>query len=69
MFDEVDHAQEINMALIEAAHAAGHRPDPVNPHRWKKCIDCGGPIPKARRTAVPGTMRCTFCQSQREGNA
>jgi phage/conjugal plasmid C-4 type zinc finger TraR family protein len=30
------------------------------------CIDCGDPIPKARRKAVPGVQRCVPCQSLSE---
>lgn len=31
-----------------------------------ECIDCGDPIPKARRKAVPGVQRCVPCQSLSE---
>ncbi|AGA90683.1 phage/conjugal plasmid C-4 type zinc finger protein, TraR family [Thioflavicoccus mobilis 8321] len=27
------------------------------------CIDCGQPIPAARRASVPGASRCVTCQS------
>ncbi len=27
------------------------------------CIECGDPIPEARRQAVPGVRRCVDCQS------
>lgn len=30
------------------------------------CIDCGEPIPAARRQHVPGAVRCVDCQSQLE---
>ncbi|MBK1699476.1 TraR/DksA C4-type zinc finger protein [Thiococcus pfennigii] len=26
------------------------------------CIDCGRPIPAARRVSVPGACRCVACQ-------
>ena len=32
----------------------------------KDCIDCGGPIPKRRRMALPGTQTCVQCQSGRD---
>lgn len=28
------------------------------------CEECGDPIPKARRTAVPGVRLCINCQSE-----
>lgn len=30
------------------------------------CIDCGIPIPPARRRAIPGVTRCVDCQSRLE---
>ena len=27
-----------------------------------ECMDCGEPIPKARRDALPGVTRCVPCQ-------
>lgn len=30
------------------------------------CIECGEPIPPARRTAVPGVRLCIECQRERE---
>lgn len=29
------------------------------------CIDCGEPIPKARREAMPGTVHCVECKADR----
>jgi phage/conjugal plasmid C-4 type zinc finger TraR family protein len=31
-----------------------------------ECDDCGGPIPKRRREAVPGVRTCVACQSVRD---
>lgn len=31
-----------------------------------ECQDCGQPIPKARRWAVPGCTRCVRCQTIHE---
>jgi len=28
------------------------------------CEECDGPIPEARRAAVPGVRRCVACQSE-----
>ena len=32
----------------------------------KECDDCGEPIPKRRREAVPGVRTCVACQSERD---
>ena len=32
----------------------------------KECDDCGEPIPKRRREALPGTRTCVACQSERD---
>ena len=31
-----------------------------------ECDDCGEPIPKRRREAVPGARTCVACQAQRD---
>ena len=31
-----------------------------------ECDDCGDPIPKRRREAVPGVRTCVVCQSRRD---
>ena len=31
-----------------------------------ECIDCGDPIPKARKKAIKGVQRCVPCQSLSE---
>lgn len=30
------------------------------------CLDCGAPIPEARRARVPNAQRCAPCQNDRE---
>ena len=30
------------------------------------CVECGDPIPEARRTALPGVTTCVPCQSGRD---
>ncbi len=32
----------------------------------EECDECGEPIPKKRRDAVPGVRTCVACQSQRD---
>jgi phage/conjugal plasmid C-4 type zinc finger TraR family protein len=30
------------------------------------CVECGDPIPEARRRALPGATTCVSCQSDRD---
>lgn len=69
MFDDIDQAQRIDLALTEAIHQAGHRSELPVLYHGKHCLDCHEIIPKARRQALPGVRRCTFCQSQKEAQA
>lgn len=32
------------------------------------CVECGDPIPKARRKVMPGTRHCLDCQSKKDHN-
>ena len=32
----------------------------------KECDDCGEPIPRRRREALPGVRTCVACQSERD---
>ena len=32
----------------------------------RECDDCGEPIPKRRREALPGVRTCVACQSERD---
>jgi len=32
------------------------------------CDDCGEPIPRKRREALPGVRRCVACQSERDAH-
>ena len=34
--------------------------------RASECDDCGEPIPKRRREALPGVRTCVSCQSERD---
>ena len=34
----------------------------------EECEDCGEPIPKARREALPGARTCVKCQAERDAN-
>lgn len=32
----------------------------------RECVDCGEPIPEARRIALPGVKLCIDCQRERD---
>lgn len=65
MTDIFDRAQELEALQRDAAiaEARSHAP---HGHSEKFCIDCGEPIPDARRDAIPGCLRCLDCQQDRE---
>ena len=64
--DEADIASREEEAFRNEALRRARRN--VQPHvrARKYCEDCGMPIPKARRRAVPGAHRCTDCQATLE---
>jgi len=33
---------------------------------WHECLECGEPIPEARRKALPGVQLCLSCQEERD---
>lgn len=67
--DDGDHAQrreeaerETGIAVIRARMSASRLSAARDGHR-ECCEDCSEPIPQERQRAVPGTTRCTICQS------
>jgi phage/conjugal plasmid C-4 type zinc finger TraR family protein len=46
----------VELARAGMPHGAGAR----------ECEDCGDPIPKRRRAALPGVRTCVLCQSARD---
>ena len=72
MTDNTDRAQELeerqrDTALRRQATRAGLLGKTMADSATE-CQDCGGPIPEARRFAVPGCQRCVKCQSAQEPN-
>ncbi len=61
--DIIDSATELADQLL-AQHLAAHRARVANcsPVSLAVCIDCGEPIPEARRLAAVGCERCIECQ-------
>jgi phage/conjugal plasmid C-4 type zinc finger TraR family protein len=49
-------AMEQNRVQLNPIGASAH---------W--CIECGDPIPEARRQAVPGVQLCVECQQEADG--
>lgn len=65
--DIFDRAQECESLFRQdaIAHAQRLSGKATGPSR-ETCIECGNPIPEARRIAVPGVKRCITCQTQLE---
>lgn len=63
--DQFDRAQEFEARYRDGAIACVLASAPTGPGTTH-CIECGEPIPEARRQAVPGCTLCVTCQAQRE---
>ncbi len=56
--DQIDDTVKDAVLRARAQLAAGET--------GKECDDCGEPIPKRRREALPGVRTCVACQSERD---
>ncbi len=56
--DQIDDTVKDAIAAARARMPAGDAA--------KECDDCGEPIPKKRREALPGVRTCVACQSARD---
>ena len=72
MSDEIDRAQALEqhqreeaLARFRAAHIVGDGEQIVHP---RDCIQCGDPIPLARRLAHQSAKRCTPCEALYEAH-
>jgi phage/conjugal plasmid C-4 type zinc finger TraR family protein len=65
--DICDRAQQSETAFRKLALDAQGQlvPDTAKDPRIR-CIGCGLVIPEARRNAVPGCVRCVFCEEEFE---
>jgi len=63
--DDVDRAQVVSDLFLDQTLEKAKGPQ-TNGSGADFCIDCGEPIPKARRLAVPGCIRCIDCQEEFE---
>lgn len=64
MTDPIDKAQETEAQFTRQAIAAARTRPGIR--TYETCLDCGDPIPLARRQAVPGCERCIDCQEEYE---
>jgi phage/conjugal plasmid C-4 type zinc finger TraR family protein len=67
MGDIIDAAQELEYRLRTQSLAC-HRVR-VAELVLENCVECGEPIPDARRKALRGALRCISCQTAHEGGA
>ena len=58
---------QIDASVDDAVRAARARLKPGQSR--SECIDCGEPIPEARRQAMPGVTRCVSCQEAADADA
>jgi len=65
MADEIDRAQERD-EFFRSLALGNHKTEGITGISAAECIDCGEPIPRARRMAVPGCCRCVDCQAEFE---
>ena len=56
--DQIDDSVKDAIALARARMPSGDSAT--------ECDDCGEPIPKKRREALPGVRTCVRCQSERD---
>lgn len=67
MTDQFDRAQELDARYTRLALdlqlRAMREEEGIN---QTTCIECGDEIPKGRRNAYPGCVRCVFCQEDFE---
>jgi phage/conjugal plasmid C-4 type zinc finger TraR family protein len=71
---EYNNEEEAEMAQIHSIHL--HMNAVANVQRQlekqrqmvsaEDCVECGEPIPEARRLAVPGVQLCIYCKSKSE---
>ncbi|WP_028574346.1 TraR/DksA C4-type zinc finger protein [Desulfonatronovibrio hydrogenovorans] len=70
MADIVDRAQQSQNFFMDQAQAEMQRrlsqARAAATNNTPECIECGDMIPKARRAAVPGCLRCIECQREVE---
>lgn len=53
--------EQIDASVEDAVHSArGKLPSGES---LRRCAECGGEIPQARRDALPGVRRCVRCQA------
>jgi len=59
--DDLDRAQILEQRQRDEALARMQSRLRTGPAQ-EQCSDCGEDIPEARRAALPGVIRCVYCQ-------
>lgn len=67
MADNADIASELAAMRLEDSLASHLLPSA--PAHHDECLDCGQPIPAARRQAAPWATTCIECQGIREAKS
>lgn len=65
LMDEADRSQQ-SEEMHKQLGLNRRVPRPQTPSTCTHCVDCGEPIPDARKAAVPETKHCTFCAEELE---
>lgn len=65
MADFCDDARRAEELLLAEALARAGACVPAG-ESLTECEECGGPIPEARRAALPGVRLCVDCQTEKE---
>jgi len=68
MVDQFERAQELDSRYRQQALDDQARRSAVGEITRTHCIDCGDPIPEARRKARPGCIRCIQCAEMFEAS-
>jgi phage/conjugal plasmid C-4 type zinc finger TraR family protein len=66
--DQFDQAQELDARFRRQALELQKRVSSYGGESRTNCLDCGDPIPEARRKILPGCIRCIECAMMFEGN-
>jgi phage/conjugal plasmid C-4 type zinc finger protein, TraR family len=59
--DDIDRANDHAQRELENAIAAARGVMPADRQSAQVCVECGEPIPEARRKAISGCRLCAWC--------
>ena len=64
--DIFDRASEQEAKFLRQAMTVQRKQSQVQEESMNECLECGEPIPEARRIAAKGCVRCVACQQEFE---